>query len=184
MKKSTVLIIGIGEVGQYLLEFLLRGDLDINVFAGPYWLALEEIPENADVIQSVLEKQSKIEKGNQVQVEGIRFHWEELSFSKTIGLAKPSPWGGHSGYPDGHYDKNFIHLKKGRKLLYTRIYSPIKQQVGLNVQLRNSASQLWVNGKKESFQGPTPDRHQKALLCVADRACAPGLRRSWNLVTP
>ena len=42
MKKSTVLIIGIGEVGQYLLEFLLRGDLDINVLAGDVHLRAVE----------------------------------------------------------------------------------------------------------------------------------------------
>jgi hypothetical protein len=120
---------------------------------GPYWLALEEIPESADIIQTILEKRQEIEAGDQVQVDGTAFHWEKLSFSKTIGLAKPSPWGGHSGYPDGHYDKNFIHLKKGRKLLFTRIHSPAKQNVGLNVQLRNSTSRLWVNGKEESFHG-------------------------------
>ena len=78
---------------------------------------------------------------------------EKISFSKTIGLAKPSPWGGHSGYPDGHFDKNFIHLKEGRKLLFTRIYSPIKQHAGLNVQLRNSTMRLWVNGIEEPSLG-------------------------------
>ncbi|MCP3961234.1 MAG: NAD-dependent epimerase/dehydratase family protein [bacterium] len=32
-EKPTVLIIGIGEVGRYLLEFLVRGDLEIDVVA-------------------------------------------------------------------------------------------------------------------------------------------------------
>ncbi|MFQ5650405.1 MAG: hypothetical protein ACE5IY_10730 [bacterium] len=31
--KPTVLIIGIGEVGRYLLEFLVRSDFDIDVVA-------------------------------------------------------------------------------------------------------------------------------------------------------
>ncbi len=120
---------------------------------GPYWLALEGIPENADIIQPVLNDQNAIEDGVQVEINDTKFDWKKLSFSKTIGLAKPSPWGGHSGYPDGHFDKNFIHLEKGRKLLFTRIYSPKEQMAGLNVQLRNSASQLWVNGEKQRFQG-------------------------------
>jgi hypothetical protein len=121
--------------------------------SGPYWLALEEIPEHAEIIKTILVKQKDIEAGDQFQLEGMTFLWEKLSFSKTLGLAKPSPWGGHSGYPDGHYDKNFIKLKEGRKLLFTRIYSPSEQHAGLNVQLRNSAARLWVNGKEESFQG-------------------------------
>ncbi len=120
---------------------------------GPYWLALEEIPENADILPTILDGQKDIEEGGQVRFSGMEFNWEFLSFSKTIGLAKPSPWGGHSGYPDGHFDKNFIHLKNGRKLLFTRIYSPAKQTLGLNVQLRNSTSRLWVNGKEEPFLG-------------------------------
>ncbi len=120
---------------------------------GPYWLALEDIPEKANIIPSILDEQKKIDTGDRVLFNGMEFNWEKLSFSKKIGLGKPSPWGGHSGYPDGHYDKNFIHLKKGRKLLFTRIYSPTKQNAGLKVQLRNSASRLWVNGKEEPFQG-------------------------------
>ena len=129
-------------------------DWDTTLFStGPYWLALEALPENADIIKVVLDDQKDIEEGSQVEINGTEFNWELLSFSKTIGLAKPSPWGGHSGYPDGHFDKNFIHLEKGRKLLFTRIYSPVTQDAGLNVQLRNSVARLWVNGKEESFQG-------------------------------
>jgi len=120
---------------------------------GPYWLALEEIPENLNVIQTILDQQNEIEEGSHVEFSSNKFQWKKISFSKTIGLAKPSPWGGHSGYPDGHFDKNFIHLKDGRKLLFTRIYSPIKQRVGLNVQLRNTESHLWVNGKEEPILG-------------------------------
>lgn len=120
---------------------------------GPYWLYLEEIPENANIIQAILDEQEQIEKGDEVQFNGTKYNWQNISFSKKLGLSNPSPWGGHSGYPDGHFDKNFIHLKEGRKLLYTRIYSPVKQNAGLNVQLRNSESRLWVNGKEEPILG-------------------------------
>ncbi len=120
---------------------------------GPFWLTLQEIPENAEFIKTVLNEQKEIEYGDQIQFQGTKYNWEKLSFSKKLGLAKPSPWGGHSGYPDGHFDKNFIQLKDGRKLLFTRIYSPVKQRVGLNVQLRNTESRLWVNGKEEPTLG-------------------------------
>ena len=120
---------------------------------GPFWLTLQEIPEDAEFIKSVLNEQKDIKYGDEVLFQGTKYNWEKLSFSKKIGLAKPSPWGGHSGYPDGHFDKNFIQLKDGRKLLYTRIYSPVKQRVGLNMQLRNTESRLWVNGKKEPTLG-------------------------------
>jgi hypothetical protein len=120
---------------------------------GPYWLALQDVPDDADIIPAILDAQQEIEAGDRHALNGLTIPWEKISFSKTIGLAKPSPWGGHSGYPDGHYDKNFIQLKEGRKLLFTRIYSPVKQQAGLNVQLRNSAMRLWVNGTEEPSLG-------------------------------
>jgi len=31
MKKPTVLIVGIGEVGRYLIEFLTRSELDLDI---------------------------------------------------------------------------------------------------------------------------------------------------------
>lgn len=120
---------------------------------GPYWLALENISENFDITTTVLKKQKEIECGDEVVYDGEKYKWENLSYSKKLGLARPSPWGGHSGYPDGHIDKNFIQLKEGRKLLFTRVYSPVKQRVGLNVQLRNTKARLWVNGKEEHFLG-------------------------------
>ncbi len=120
---------------------------------GPYWLTLQAIPENADIIKTVLNEQKEIEYGDEFLIQGKKYDWEQLSYSKKIGLAKPSPWGGHSGYPDGHFDKNFIELEEGRKLLFTRIYSPIAQRVGLKVQLRNTEARLWVNGKEEPVLG-------------------------------
>ena len=121
---------------------------------GPFWLTLQDIPEDAEINKTILNQQKEIEFSDQVQFQGTKYSWEKLSFSKKIGLAKPSPWGGHSGYPDGHFDKNFIQLKEGRKLLFTRIYSPVDQRLGLNVQLRNTESRLWVNGKEEPILGP------------------------------
>ncbi len=140
---------------------------------GPYWLVLEEIPESAEIIPILLSRQKAIEKGNRVDIDGSQYQWEEIAFSKTIGLAKPSPWGGHSGYPDGHFDKNFIHLKKGRKLLFTRVLSDTVQNVGLNVQLRNSTARVWVNGHEEAFQGsvgnlPLKQGYNHVLLDLPD----------------
>jgi len=124
---------------------------------GPYWLAIQEIPEDANVVQDIISKQERIKSGVQVSLDGNNYEWEELTFSKKTGLNKPAPWGGHSGYPDGHYDKNFIQLKEGRKILFTRIYSPQKQRVGLTIQLRNKEPRLWVNGKQEQFSGAVGD---------------------------
>jgi len=121
---------------------------------GPYWLALEGIPDDADIIKIILNEQNEVENEDEVLFQGAKYNWKKISYSKKIGLAKPSPWGGHSGYPDGHFDKNFIQLKEGRKLLFTRIYSPVKQRAGLNIQLRNRETRLWVNGKEEPVLGP------------------------------
>jgi len=140
---------------------------------GPYWLLLQGVPEKADIIQSILSSQQDIEVGDKVYMDGAAIPWEAVSFSKKIGLGKPSPWGGHSGYPDGHYDKNFILLGDGRKLLFTRIYSPVKQHVGLNVQLRNSSMRLWVNGTEQPFLGsvgnlPLDEGYNNILLDLPD----------------
>ncbi len=111
---------------------------------GPYWLMLPGRADDDALIESVL-----------TELDGIKADergWQELSFSQRIGLAKAAPWGGHSGYPDGHIDKNFIQLPKGRKLLFTRLRSPRQQRVGLCVELRNSTPRLWVNGDEQPFE--------------------------------
>jgi hypothetical protein len=126
---------------------------DVITGEGPYWLLLKEIPENGQVIESVLAEEQKIESGNSLSFNGASYTWENVTFSQKTGLNHPAPWGGHSGYPDGHYDKNFIHLNKDRNLLFTRIYSPENQRRGLNVQLRNKDARIWVNGKEEYFSG-------------------------------
>jgi hypothetical protein len=106
-------------------------------------------------------------------LDGISYQWRAVSFSKKTGLGTPAPWGGHSGYPDGHYDKNFIHLKEGRKLLFTRIYSSKEQRAGLAVKLRNQLPRLWVNGMEENFVGaignlPLKKGYNDVLLDVPD----------------
>ncbi|GAB1454175.1 hypothetical protein MASR2M47_42310 [Draconibacterium sp.] len=149
-------------------------DWDTTLFStGPYWLTLQEIPENTDIIQTVLNEQKELESGDEILIQGKKYIWEQISYSKKIGLGKPSPWGGHSGYPDGHFDKNFIQLKEGRKIMFTRIYSPIQQRVGLNIELRNTEARLWVNGKQEPVLGavgnlPLNKGYNHVLLDVKD----------------
>ncbi len=140
---------------------------------GPYWLALEEIPEDAAVIPVLLQDQEKIAAGEVMNLEGTNYSWREITFSQKTGAGTPAPWGGHSGYPDGHYNKNFIQLKEGRKLLFTHIVSPKKQRAGLKVQLRNQEPRLWVNGKQEKFSGavgnlPLEKGYNRVLLDIPD----------------
>ena len=111
---------------------------------GPYWLMRTARADDDALIESLLTGLDEIETGER--------GWQELSFSKRIGLAKAAPWGGHSGYPDGHIDKNFIQLPEGRKLLFTRLRSSREQHVGLRVELRNSTPRLWVNGVEQPFE--------------------------------
>ena len=114
---------------------------------GPYWLFLS--PETAvDDMAAVLKNTDQIAAGASM----LGGAWQELRFSKTIGLAKPAPWGGHSGYPDGHIDKNFIQLPEGRKLLFTHLSVAEAQRRGLRVELRNATPRLWVNGVEQPFE--------------------------------
>jgi hypothetical protein len=110
---------------------------------GPYWLLHACEAGDETIIQRVLESESDVAAGS---------GWQEVNYSKTIGLAKAAPWGGHSGYPDGHIDKNFIDLPEGRKLLFTRIHAPKAQRCGLRVELSNSTPRLWVNGEEQPFE--------------------------------
>lgn len=119
---------------------------------GPYWLFLGPLPEGTELVKSALRSQESIDAGRKVTVGSKTLSWQTVEFSKKIGLAKPAPWGGHSGYPDGAIDQNFINLPKGRKLLFTRIRSPKTQRLGLRVELRNSRPRLWVNGREQPFE--------------------------------
>jgi len=151
-------------------------DLDweeITFDQGPFWLALEDIPVTAEIIPGILEEQENIAAGDFFLLNRTSYKWREISFSQKTGLGTPAPWGGHSGYPDGHYNKNFIQLKEGRKLLFTRIYSPMEQRAGLAVKLRNQLPRLWVNGKEEQFVGaignlPLKKGYNDVLLDVPD----------------
>lgn len=108
---------------------------------GPYWL-VQTITDD-EALNAALANTNDIATGAD---------WREVWFSQTIAAAQAAPWGGHSGYPDGHIDKNFIHLPEGRKLLFTRIRSPKAQRRGLLVELRNSSARLWVNGVEQPFE--------------------------------
>ncbi len=128
------------------------GDWSLHRFSiGPYWLVLPARP-GEDVAATVLADLDGVEAGAAVEVAGASRTWGTVEFSKTIGLARPAPWGGHSGYPDGAIDQNFVELEEGRKLLFTRLRSPRAQRLGLRVELRNSAARLWVNGTEQPFE--------------------------------
>lgn len=115
---------------------------------GPYWLSLQPPAYDAQTIPTVLGHLPQIGAGAAI----LGSSWQAVSFSKSIALAKPAPWGGHSGYPDGHIDKNFIQLPEGQKLLFTRIRVAEAQHRGLRVELRNSTPRLWVNGVEQPFE--------------------------------
>lgn len=119
---------------------------------GPYWLCASGLPRDADVPKAALAHLSDIEAGRTLAMGDREFTWRPVEFSKTLGLMKAAPWGGHSGYPDGHVDKNFIHLPEGRKLLFTRLRSPRKQRLGLCVKLSNGPPRLWVNDVEQPFE--------------------------------
>ncbi len=129
------------------------GDWSVDRFSiGPYWLVLNALPESGDLAATVLATPDRIQAGAGVEIAGASHTWDTVEFSKTIGLARPAPWGGHSGYPDGAIDQNFVELPEGRKLLFTRLRSPRDQRLGLRVELRNSGARLWVNGTEQPFE--------------------------------
>ncbi|MCL4695202.1 MAG: alpha-L-rhamnosidase N-terminal domain-containing protein, partial [Candidatus Hydrogenedentes bacterium] len=110
---------------------------------GPYWLVRLCDASDETLVRQILESAPAVAAGTD---------WQEVNFSKSIGLAQAAPWGGHSGYPDGHIDKNFIDLPEGRKLLFTRIHVPKAQRCGLRVELGNATPRLWVNGEEQPFE--------------------------------
>lgn len=119
---------------------------------GPYWLSLDGLPQQADIGPMLHDDHDTYQPGTAVRIGGRQLTWQPVEFSKTIGLGKPAPWGGHSGYPDGAVDQNFLDLPPGRKLLFTRIRSPRDQQLGLRIALRNSTASLWVNGVRQPIE--------------------------------
>lgn len=119
---------------------------------GPYWLRLGPLPRDFDAA-TILPRLDHLEAGRGVSVGHERRTWRTVEFSQTIGLAKSAPWSGHSGYPDGAIDRNFIDLPAGRKLLFTRLHSPHPRRLGLRVELRNATPRLFVNGVEQPFEG-------------------------------
>ena len=115
---------------------------------GPYWLMLPMGGDEADVAAQVLADVGRVAVGARLG----KAAWQEVAFSQQLGLAKAAPWGGHSGYPDGHIDKEFIDLPEGRKLLFTRVRAPKAMRCGLRVELRNDTPRLWVNGAEQPFE--------------------------------
>ena len=140
------------ELGWHRPDFKDTGWSVARYSIGPHWLLADQVPADADVVPSVLGASETIRVGAKLNAGDKELSWRPLEFSKTIGRAEPAPWGGHSGYPDGGFDQNFIELPKGRKLLFTRIDSPKKQRLGLRVELRNAGARLWVNGVQQPFE--------------------------------
>ena len=120
---------------------------------GPHWLSLTSVPGELEIIPRIIDETDKIIAQKKVPLQDRTLEWQEVTFSKTIGKGRPAGWGGHSGYPDGHMDKNFIDLPGGRKILFTRIRSTRQQRVGLHIALRNSSPKLWVNGERQPVKG-------------------------------
>ena len=119
---------------------------------GPFWLWAAVEAADARAVDEVLESLGSVLAGGAVPSTARPAGWLPVEFSKTIGLARPTPWGGHSGYPDGSVDQNFIDLAPGRKLLFTRLRSSKAQRLGLRVELRNSTARLWVSGVEQPFE--------------------------------
>lgn len=140
---------------------------------GPYWLCLPDVKPDL-AMETLLEADGDaFEPGREVTWDDNVYTWQTVEFSQTIGLARPAPWGGHSGYPDGAIDQNFVDLPEGRKLLFTRLHVPREQRRGLCVQLRQSAARLWVNGVEQPIEGavgnlPLRDGYNTVLLELAD----------------
>jgi hypothetical protein len=119
---------------------------------GPYWLAATASSENTDAVRASLSKLSALAIGSTLNAGTETLTWEAVEFSKSIGRAQAVPWGGHSGYPDGHINRKFIKLPEGRKLLFTRLHSPGEQRLGLRIELNNDSPRLWVNGEEQPVE--------------------------------
>ena len=140
---------------------------------GPYWLCLPDVHPDLATETLLAADGDMFEPGRQVSWDNDEYTWQAVEFSQTIGLARPAPWGGHSGYPDGAIDQNFVELPEGRKLLFTRLHSPRDARRGLCVLLRQSAARLWVNGVEQPIEGavgnlPLRRGHNTVLLELAD----------------
>jgi alpha-L-rhamnosidase len=177
-----------------------RGDFDDTSWPwrtatlGPYWLSLGPLAKDVDT-SAILPKVDELvaglessftiakkkkkkkkkddEKEGAKETEPERAVWTTVTFSKTLGRAVSAPWGGHSRYPDGAVDQNFIKLREGRNLIFTRLHSIGARRLGLRVELRNSTPRLWVNGIEQPFEDaignlPLRDGENTVLLDIPD----------------
>ena len=140
------------ELGWHKAEFDHAGWGTELYSMGPFWLCAAVEATDTGVVDEVLGSLDSVLAGDAVPSTAKAVGWQPVKFSKTIGLAHPAPWGGHSGYPDGAVDQNFIDLAAGRKLLFTRLRSAKAQRLGLSVELRNSSARLWVGGVEQPFE--------------------------------
>lgn len=120
---------------------------------GPYWLYLHDLTDDLRADALVTADATSFEPGRTVAWGETARTWETVEFSQTIGLARPAPWGGHSGYPDGAVDQNFVELPEGRNILFTRLHAPREMRLGLRIALRQSGTRLWVNGVEQPIEG-------------------------------
>ena len=75
---------------------------------GPYWLCLDQLPADITISDIFYQSLENLQPNKNIVKHGNRnLEWTPVSFSKTISLNHAAPWGGHSGYPDGHIDKKF-----------------------------------------------------------------------------
>ncbi len=125
---------------------------DVLYSTGPQWLTATAAADNSKASTDTLANLSQLTIGAVSQAGGESLSWQAVEFSKSIGLAKAAPWGGHSGYPDGHIDRSFVKLPEGRKLLFTRLRSPDARRLGLRIELHNSPPRLWVNGIEQPVE--------------------------------
>ncbi len=140
---------------------------------GPYWLFTQPAAGDTNAAEAILGNLNNVRAGDSFTFHGKSLKWRPVEFSESIGLARPAPWGGHSGYPDGAFDQNFVDLPAGAKFLFTRIRSPEKQRLGLRVELRNSKARLWVRGVEQPFEGavgnlPLESGENEVLLALPD----------------
>ncbi len=117
--------------------------------SGPYWLTVGPISSGANRVRADLLKNIKgIEAGDHLTAGQKKRTWKTVVFSQKLGRRETI-----GGRPDGAIDPNFVNLPDGHRFLFTRLRSPRKQLLGLQVKLRSNEPNLWVNGTRQPFRG-------------------------------
>ena len=157
------------ELGWHKADFADGGWPKHAATLGPHWLSLgplakgtdtSTVPTKLDELVAGMETPFRIakkpkkpqKKESEKVAKPEKAVWRPVTFSKTLGRAVSAPWGGHSRYPDGAVDQNFIKLRAGHNLIFTRLRSKVARRLGLRVELRNSKPRLWVNGVEQPFE--------------------------------